>query len=404
MNSCYANQFLESKTTCQMNDTREIITDRMGSWNNQNVTLVWEGYYDGYNIVSLTPDEVEILFTHGLITNVVRGEDGKLYQNFTFLDSRSFSGAIVCGILAPTTANSMRPEIIEYAKKMKYISDTMTPIKMLSGTKSLIVNSDDTYSILFNWDDNVVKKIHREFLNRFTMNFFDNKNIDINIDGVLLKNLSESEVFSRKNIDIFRIYDIQLFYLNPEIDKTLLLRAVMQRAFIHLPCNTLHDEYFKKIGNIEIPEDRKEHITFNEFGKNSMDCGILYHSSEHDRESYTYNISVPYSEYIRELMIDTEKMLKAKYGNNVLVVLSLFNQYIHISIRESELSSEIERDIISLDYAIRFLQTENKLNSHQLYYSIISLLESDSSGYFRHVYFSYLKTLKDVLPEKWWLR
>lgn len=100
---------------------------------------------------------------------------------------------------------------------------------------------------------------------------------------------------------------IGLFYkedinLNPKFDKKLLLRAVMQRAFIHLPCNTLRSGQFEKIGNITIPEDRQEYLTFNDFGKQNLNCGTVYYDSKHD--SYTYQITVPYTEYIRELMID----------------------------------------------------------------------------------------------------
>ena len=96
----YLCEIMKSQIPCDFNDTRVIITDRMGTWKNQNVTLVWEGYWKG-KTVSLTPDEVEVLFPLGLANNIARGEDGKLYEKSTFLDCRSFDGGIVCGILAP---------------------------------------------------------------------------------------------------------------------------------------------------------------------------------------------------------------------------------------------------------------------------------------------------------------
>lgn len=401
MKTSYVNQLMESKTICTMNDERTIITDRMGSWNEQDVVLTWEGN-SNIGIVSITPDEVEILFANGLIENVNRGEDGKLYRKFTYSDIRSFPRAIVCGILAPSTQADLRQEIFDYAKKMGYVTDTMTPVEMLTGTKSLIFNTDGTYSIFYRWHDDITKKINQELLVNFTKNFFEDQSINIESDGVLMKNLSENEAFSRGNIDIFRSYDIQLFYLKPEFDKKLLLRAVMQRAFINLPCNTLRKEKFQKIGNITIPEDQQEHIEFNEFGCNrNMKCGTVYHSSDDCREDYTYVITVPYTEYIRELMIDAEKVLKAEYGGDVFVSFSGFSQHIHISYCKGKgIESSVERDLISLDYAITFLQEESKFNSFQLYASIISLLEADSSGQFRNEYFSYLKTLKHVLPEK----
>lgn len=397
MENSYVSRLVESKTICTMNDERTIITDRMGSWNEQDVVLTWEGN-SNRGTVSITPDEVEVLFTKGLIRNVVRGENGKLYEKSTYADIRSFDRAIVCGILAPSTQANLRQEIFDYAKKMGYVTDTMTPVKMFSGTKSLIFNTDGTYSIFFSWHDSILKKINQELLDKFTKDFFSNHPVEVKSNGVLMANLSEDKVFSRKNIDIFREYDIQLLYLNPEIDKKLLLRAVMQRAFIHLPCNTLRSGQFEKIGNITIPEDRQEHLTFNEFGKRNMNCGTVYHSSEYD--SYTYQITVPYTEYIRELMIDTEKVLKAKYGKNVYVGFSGFNQNIHISCNGKSIGSDVERELISLDYAMTFLRDEGQFNHYQLYASIISLLEADSSGQFRNEYFSYLGTLKRVLPDK----
>ena len=400
MKNSYVNQLMESKTICVMNDERTIITDRMGNWNEQDVVLTWEGNTNN-GIVSITPDEVEILFANGLTKNVARGENGKLYEKFTYADIRKFSGAIVCGILAPSTQADLRQEIFDYAKKMGYVTDTMTPVEMTTGIKSLIFNADGTYNVFYRWHDGIMKKIDRELLINFTKNFFNDQEIDIANNGVLMKNLSENEVFSRENIDIFRNYDIQLFYLNPGFDKKLLLRGVMQRAFIYLPCNTLRKGQFEKSGSITIPEDKQEYIKFDEFGIRNMKCGKVYHGSEGKRENYRYQITVPYTEYIRELMIDTEKVLTERLGKNVFVSFSGYSQNIYISYCENEcVNSAVERELISLDYAIYFLQKETEFNSYQLYASIISLLEADSDGKFRDEYFSYLKTLKYVLPEK----
>lgn len=397
MENSYVRGLIKSQTICTMNDKRTIITDRMGSWNEQNVVLTWEGNSD-IGIVSITPDEVEVLFTNGLTRNVARSANGKLYEKSTYADMRIFDGAIVCGILAPSTQTKLRQEILEYAKKMGYVTDTMTPVEMLSGTKSLIFNTDGTYSISFSWNNSILKKINPELLDKFTKNFFSDYPVEVKSNGVLMANLSENKVFSLETINIFREYDIQLIYLNPEFDKKLLLRAVMQRAFIHLPCNTLRRGKFEKTGNITIPEDRQEHLTFNEFGNRNLNCGTVYHDSEYN--SYTYQITVPYTESIRELMIDTEKVLKAKYGENVYVAFSGFNQNIHISCNGEAIGTDVERELISLDYAMTFLRDEGQFNNYQLYSSIISLLEADFSGKFRDEYFSYLKTLKRVLPDK----
>lgn len=164
------------------------------------------------------------------------------YIRYILPKKRSFDGAIVCGILAPSTQANLCQEILDYAKKMGYVTDTMKPVKMFRGTKSFIFNNDGTYSIFFSWYNSILKTINQELLDKFTKDFFSNHPVEVKSNGVLMANLSEDKVFSRENIDIFREYDIQLLYLDPKFDKKLLLRAVIQRAFIHLPCNTLRRE------------------------------------------------------------------------------------------------------------------------------------------------------------------
>lgn len=394
--SSYVDEIINLHTVCEFNDTREIITDRMGPWKNQNVTLIWEGWCE-HKTVDLTPEEVEILFERGLTRNVVRKEDGKLRMREVFTDARSYKGAIVCGILAPSTLNYMRKEIIYYAKKMGYISEKMTPVEMISGTKALIFNEDGTYDISFKWNENVIKNIENKFLKQFTRWYFRDFNMSMVSDGVILKNLSEDKVFSRENIDIIRKYDIQLRCLEPQIDKNILLHAIMQRACIYSPENILSEKYFRdnrRGRNIIIPNKRKERICFNEFGTNHMLCGNVSYNEEY--EMYNYYINVPYNEYIRELMLIEEKIIKHKYG--VYVSFSPFTECISVS---SHRNVKIEREFFVLDYAIKLIHVEKDFNHFQLYDAIISLLEADASGIFVNEYFLTLKMLKDVLPEKW---
>ena len=68
--SRYVDEIINLHTVCKFNYTRKIITNRMGPWKNQNVTLVWEGGCE-HKSLELTPDEVEILFERGLTKNVV---------------------------------------------------------------------------------------------------------------------------------------------------------------------------------------------------------------------------------------------------------------------------------------------------------------------------------------------
>lgn len=77
-----------------------------------------------------------------------------------------------------------------------------------------------------------------------------------------------------------------------------------------------------------------------------------------------------------------------------------FTQDIHINCNGEAIGLDVERELISLDYAMTFLRDEWQFDHFQLYVSIIFLLEADSSGQFRNEYFSYLETLKRVLPDK----
>lgn len=397
MNNNYVSKLLESQAVCSLGDKRTIITDRMGPWHEQNVVLTWEGSSKNENL-SLTPDEVEILFSNGLVQNVAREEDGKLYIIINWLDARCFNGSIVCGILAPSTKVILREEILDYAKRMGYVTDVMTPVKMYSGIKSLILKPDGTYNIFFCWNDNVLKEINQDLLHKYTEYFFSNCSVEIKKNGVLMVNLSEDIAFSRKNIDLFRVYDIQLFYLSQKFDKKLLLQAVMQRAFISSPYNILSREQFKETGRISIPEDRQTRLIFNKFGRHKFNCGIASYND--DADVYMYRITVPYTESIRELMIDTEKVLQSRYGKKISVRFSGFKQNICFYCNDRAFDADIERELICLDYAMTFLQKEVHSNPFQLYSSILSLLEADSSGQFRNEYFSYLETLKRELPDK----
>lgn len=396
----YVSQLLEERTVWTMNDTRKIITDRMGTWEEQNVVLVWEGDADNKRI-QITPDEAEILYEKGLLKNVARSENGKLYLKTTFADIRQFDGAIVCGVLAPSTSKTMRQEIKDYAMKKGYITNAWTPASTLfNGTKAL-VDSNNTYSIVYFWNRTVIKDIGPETLKQFTINYFENSSIEIRDDAVVQLNLSEKEVFSRENIDKLRVYDIQLSYLSSSVDKELLLRALMLKAFmLDFPCNILKSEIFKKNGKIRIPEDRQDSINFNEFGRKKMQCGTVYRNLEY--KHYRYQIDVPYKETIRVLMSNYKEVMNRKYSTfKIHFDFFPFDEQIYVCFGENEWAcSEIERDFIALDYAMKFLQEESKLNDYQLYSSIISLLEADCSGQYRYEYFSYLNMLKNTFPDK----
>jgi len=396
----YVEQLLETKEVFTFNDYRTIISDRMGPWHEQSIILTWEGECKNDDI-SATPDEVEVLFKNGMTRNVYGISTGKLRMGFTYADIRIYNGAIVCGIMAPSTAASIRPEILEYAKKMGYVTDEMTPVKMASGTKTLIYNDDGSYGVFYEWSSSVTQRIEFGFLKKFTMKFFSGyENVTVEKNGVLLNNLVEEKVFSRSNIDTLRVYDIQLKYLDPAIDKTLLLRAAIQVAFIDIPYNTLGGVDFKESNNIMIPNNIKTSITFDEFGMAQMKCGKAYHDDENGFESYTYEITVPYKEAIRELFCDVEKVLNARYGKDGHVFFSKYREYIGVSVNRADIGQDVERAFICIDYALSLLQEERSFNSYLFYRAIFSLLEADSSGIFKEEYFSYLEMMKKLFPEK----
>lgn len=396
----YVDELVEKGETICFNYPRSIITDRMGPWDEQNVKVAW--VQDRPKRVVATPEEAEVLFNKGLTENVVRGEDGALYMQYVYCVASSFNGAIVCGVLAPSTKAELRPEIFEYIKKMGYVTEEMTPVEMAMGTKSLIFNADGTYSVSYSWHESVLKNIKRGVLEAFTKNFFAQKPVEIMAtDGILMTNLSEDEVFSRKNIDLFRNYDIQLMYLSKAYDKELLLYAFMKREFIYEPSNTFGRRNFKKLGNVEIPVNPINSLAFNEFGKLQMNSGKLSLYPWDNCYDCTYKITVPYSESIRELMVDTEKLLKAKFGKKVRVIFSGFHECISVSTEDKSITSLIERELVALDYAITLLRAEDEFNGSQLRYCILSLLEADSTGTYRDAYHSYMQLFKTALPEKY---
>ena len=77
------------------------------------------------------------------------------------------------------------------------------------------------------------------------------------------------------------------------------------------------------------------------------------------------------------------------------VRFSGFNQEIYVN----RFEVSIERDLLALDYAITFLEDEGIFNRWQLYDSILSLLEMDTTGIFRDEYFSYLRKMEYVLQK-----
>lgn len=422
----YLRKFLDSDEVYCFNDNRSIPTDRMDS---QNVDLIWEFAYDSK--ISATPDEVEVLYKKGKTRNVSRDFSGRLHMNEICCDYRSFPGAIVCGILSPST--NLRTGILDYAKKMGYISDTMVPVEMFNGTKSLTCHTDGTYTVTFKWSENVEKNADLEnFTKAFWeheltthMRYFGNGNkscselfyknarLVMEADGFCICGLVEQEVFSRDNIDAFRTYDIQLDFLN--FDKSILFKAILQFGFginNHYNLELLYRAYKKEPKLYTLPSSQS---TTNISGKQQaipLKCGTVYfqHSEELNVDYLTYKSNVPYSERVRILMKNFEKIAKSEIIEGTYCSFNPYNQtfefefsYVHESLKNVDkavLRQQALRDLITLDYSIYILEKYKGVYSYHLCSYILKLFSRDANFSYEDTFKNYFEKYLKLLEHK----
>lgn len=216
-------------------DTIHIMTDYMGGWSNQ-----WKevGWYDDRTEKYFNPDEVKEIFLQGQADNVNIDEDGNLYMEKHWLDART-AFSIICGI--PFGVTDKYENLLSYAKKEKWITETPIPIQMYSGTKTLQINDNNTYTIKYTLDKNkynspnidfirkiCVGKINKlknsvylychdgiqESKNWFTCGevIFDSKNLTL-----VINDIPYSEVYKRELIDVIRNLDLELLVSNRNI-------------------------------------------------------------------------------------------------------------------------------------------------------------------------------------------
>lgn len=425
--SAYFQSLLDSGQVVRMMDKRTIITDRMGPWSNQCLTLAWE---DASGKVSISPDEAEILFNYGRLTNVQRIHDGTICMGMIFSDIRNFDAVIVCGIISPS--NNMRQEILDYAKSKGYISLAPVPVEMFSGTKVLIFNNDGTYKIKYTWSEKLKANCNSPHLYRFTQkyfetefkrkrNYFENHQISytafyqapkitITPEGFVLDNLREDEAFSRENIDAIRSYDIQVGCLSTKVDKNILLKALVRLGF----------------GDSSVPENlrikydaslREPHPEFSfplyqytpKLGKDNLfvplESGdlIYYDLIEMDQYQVTYRIKVPYSEEVRQMMVNFEKLMKKTYDDKVCHVrFSRFSQSISFETHYEKdpkysLCGQFEKELVTLDYAISLFQMYSKLNYDQMIFAIMCFYASDTAFPYQELFTFYFSHLEGKL-------
>ncbi len=419
----YLKDIMESGKIYYMNDHRTIITDRMGPWANQDLVLAWEGDGKGSHIC-VSPDEVEILFKNGLVTNVQRNFWKKLYMESVYADIRTFDGAIVCGILSPRT--KLRDGILEYAKRMGYILEHSEPVQMFNGTKSLITNDNSIYTITYEWAEHVKQQFNMELVRHFTRKFFEvefkerkyrftqnkfytNPTFTISETGFSIGNLTEKEVFDRISIDAFREYDIELIGLSYKIDKNILLKAIVQLGFTCFSCpENLTIMYESSIEKPSFEQILPLYQYTPALGKNNngvkLESGtILYsYSTEYVEENFVYKLEVPYSEGIRNLMSNFETLMKKTYEQDGFrVSFSPYNETVGFYIYKKGIAdyyaAQLEKELVILDYAISMYQKLNQLNHHQMFHSIMHFLATDINFPYKEIFNFYYDSVRNSL-------
>lgn len=426
--SNYFQSLLDSGKIIRIMDERTIITDRMGPWSNQCLTLAWEDANGDY---SISPDEAEILFNYGRLQNVQRIYDGTICPGMIYSDIRQFNAAIVCGTISPS--NTIRQGILDYAKSKGYITPEPVPVEMFSGTKYLTCNSDGTYTISYVWSDELKKTCNPHHLNRFTEKYFDaefkrkhhhfadGKNFEtafykapqltVLSSGFEISNLLEKEVFSRENIDAIRSYDIQVGCLSTKVDKNILLKALIQAGFVDsLPIN-LRIKYDASL------REKHPQLSFPLYQYNpqlSKDNLLLHLQSgdliymdyiEMDQYSVSYHLKVPYSEKIRTLMKNFATLMEKTHDReNCRVWFSPNDQSVRMETKYEEdpkysLCGQFEKELVTLDYAISLVQKFNESNSDQLIYDIMCYYASDTTFPYQELFSFYFSHLESNLKE-----
>lgn len=400
----YIKNILEAGKVYEMNDYRTIMTDRMGGWNNQELRLAWEGDGKDRDTISISPDEAEILFEKGLLKYVQRDYKGNLYIPTYYCDVREFDGAIVCGMLSPSSI--MRNGIREYTKKMGYILDKPTPVEMFNGTKSLICNENGTYKITYKWSDEVLGKFNMEAVQHFTRRFwkrefdearacfsdkkfYESPILTVSEKEFSVDNMSEKETFDRISIDAFREYDIQLKLLSPAIDRVNVLKALIYLAFAcdssPLNIQMRYEESFKHSKLfLNLPLTQYTPVLSQKCKSVKLHSGTaIYCKNDCWNETYYYKIDVPYCEGIRRLMRNFATLMNTKYENNYFRVsfnpLTESVEFLVWNMAVGHFGNQLEDEFAILDYAITIYQNLKDLNYHQMLATVLKFFASDIS-------------------------
>ena len=216
-------------------DNTHVMTDYMGGWDDQ-----WReiGWYDKNSNAYFNQDEVREIFDNGEADNVGIREDGSLYMKTCWLDART-AFSIICGM--PFDVSEKDKNLLSYAKKVGWITESPIPIKMYSGTKELVVNEDSTFTIKYIIDREKYKKPNAEFFKKICVgkikrlknktyicyrncteervHYFSCGNVDFDEENLtlIINDIPYSEVYKRDLIDAIRNLDLELFMSNPNI-------------------------------------------------------------------------------------------------------------------------------------------------------------------------------------------
>lgn len=205
-------------------DTIHLMTDRMGGWLNQWVEIGW---YDQNSNQYFNPDEVRKIYDEGQAENVKEDENGKLYMCSQWMDARTAFN-VVCGI--PFRVSEKNQNLLDYAKKIGVVCEQPVPIEMFSGVKTLEINSDGTYNVVYTIKTENYEKISVNMFRRVCVGsilrlihskntefickdvYFDDDRVALVINGI-----SSDSVASREFIDNLRNLDLELLIANSNL-------------------------------------------------------------------------------------------------------------------------------------------------------------------------------------------
>lgn len=157
-------------------NTVHIQTDRVGKFRDSWISVGLQSYpenkeehMEGYRYFSY--DEVKKLVEEGKTTdNVYLSENGEIELNIRHLSAiTAFS--VVNGIAFLSTDSEDKQELLSYAKRKGYVSDTPVPVEMMVGVKNLAIAIDETYILSYTFLPEKLGLVNEEKVQDMKTNF-----------------------------------------------------------------------------------------------------------------------------------------------------------------------------------------------------------------------------------------